>query len=334
MRNRIWLLPAMALLALAALACGEGGKGDAAPRQAEASTAAPVPAATAGPLDREELERRFTAALEASRGLRVVYQDTLGEGGGHWDSDPRYPKGTVNCITWLYLLLAETYGRMTAEKVAVMDRIRYFDGRVGFGFRKHYTDQWVALDPGPLRPVDLGSCARRRRQDVQLEPARFAASVRYSCPLYHAEAARLAVDYYAAEDLLRCAEDLPAGSYVLFPLANERYLQKYGGFSGPMAQVHAVVLRARGQLATGRDLKVAHASIASGKVSESGLGSYVNRMRNLYRGYSLYELDPAWDWRAAPAPLTKEGKAVEACEARLPSGEVGQIFELEAPRQR
>jgi hypothetical protein len=276
---------------------------------------------------RAKIERRFGEALTRNLNVSVVYEDVLGEGPGHWDADPRYPKGKVNCITWLYLLLAETYGDTPKDRARVMDRIRYFDGHVGFGFRKHYTDQWMALDPGPLVRVDLSRCSEEKTHRVVLEPQKFTASIGYHCPLYRMDQRTFDVKHVNARGITKCASFLPPGYYIAFPLASNRYLEKYGTRSGPMGQVHAVVMNVPemgGKTTEARDIKVYHASIMRGKVVETNLKDYTSDMGALFRGYAVYRLDPAWDWRAEPG-MDKEAKAVVACESKL-KGSVGEIF--------
>jgi hypothetical protein len=306
---------------------------------------APAPAPQTSPLApkvfpmtpeaRQALSRQIHEALERTRDVKVVYQDVLGEGPGAWDPDPRYPTDTVNCITWLQLLIAETYGSDADAKLKILDRVRYFDGHVGFGFRKHYTDQWMDLDPLPLRKVDFSSCAGPviSKLHLDLEPAKFQKNIQYECPLYHMNRTSLDLDVVPAPALVQCTRFLPPGYFVMFPVASERYLQKYGGFSGPMGQVHAVVVEIPSRPADRTEpddptqFKVYHASITSGKVVETELGSYVLNMWNLYRGYLVYELVPDWDWRTTP-PLDPEGEAIAACEAKL-KGKVGKLFEHE-----
>ncbi len=300
-----------------------------------------APAAPAGAQETDPaFNKRVEAALESTRPIKVVYQDVLGEGPGSWDPDPRYPDGQVNCLTWLQLVLAETYGHNPQEKLQVMDRLRYFDGHPGFGFRKHFIDQWTALDPQPLRPVDFGFCPSSAVQPfhLSLDPAFFAQKINYQCPLYHQDRRAVDLQLVPGQGLAQCAGLLPEGYYVMFPVASDRYLKKYGAFSGPMAQVHAVLLAVKappGVPPESRDaaeFKVYHASISSGKVIETELGSYVLHMWNLYRGYVLYSLAPDWDWQARP-PMDDEGKRVAACEARL-KGNVGKLFEAEVESKK
>lgn len=303
---------------------------------ARAETAPPAPDAA-----QQELTRRVADALARTQGLKVVYQDVLGEGPGSWDPDPRYPAGEVNCITWLQLLLAEAYGSTPDEKLAILDRIRYFDGRVGFGFRKHFTDQWTAIDPMPLRQVDFRSCPSGNVQSykLDLDTEMFQKSIKFECPLYHMDRTAVELDLVPPHGLVQCGDRLAEGYYVIFPVASDRYLQKYGGFSGPMAQVHAVLLEVppaapAGAAPEARDsgrFKIYHASISRGQVVETELAPYLLHMWNLYRGYVVYELVPGWDWRSAPA-MDDKAKAVAECESKL-KGRVGKLFEneVEAP---
>lgn len=283
--------------------------------------------------------QRVREALERTRGAKVIYNDVLGEGPGAWDPDPRYPGDQVNCLTWLHLLLAEAYGQSPEEKLQVMDRLRYFGGQPGFGLRKHFIDQWTALDPLPLRKVDFGFCRSSAVQPYHLDltPAAFAKNIGYSCPLYGTKRTSVDLDLVPPHGLVQCAGMLPEGFYIMFPVASERYLQKYGKLSGPMGQVHAVLLAAEapGVKPEHRDaaqFKVYHASISSGKVMDQELGSYVLHNWNMYRGYVVYELVPDWNWKERPVP-DDEARAIAACEAGL-KGNVGKLFEGEAAAPR
>jgi hypothetical protein len=284
-----------------------------------------------GRMDRAQLNRCLEQSLERHRNVAVVYQDVLGEGPGHWDPDPLYPSGSVNCIIWLDLLLADTYGSTPAEKEQVMNRLRYFKGQIAFGTRKHFTDNWMAFDPEPLVRTDLSACPGVQNQEIQLDPDRFRASVGYKCPLYKMRDTSFEIPFVSGDGLVQCAAGFRPGYYVVFPLASDRYLQKYGANSGPMGQVHAVLLKvpAEGAGVNGSDLTVYHASISSGRVVETRLPAYIRTMANLFRGYALYELDPAWDWKRKPS-ADKEAREILSCEAKM-KGKVGAIFKPAAP---
>jgi hypothetical protein len=340
-----------AVVSMVVTAGGEAGAsplgpsiGAPAPREEKGTSSAATPAnvATApeAPIDprQEDFNRRVKESIERTKSYKVVYQDVLGEGPGQWDEDPRYPTDSVNCIIWFQLLLAEAYGRTPEEKRAVMDRVRYFDGHASFGFRKHYIDQWTELDPGPLQNVSFQSCTFNDQQayNLELQPFHFMESIHFPCPLYHSDKTSVHLTLESGPGVVQCGDTLAPGYYALFPVASDRYLAKYAGYSGPMAQVHFVLLEVPPKPAAGapqgaRDpakFRVWHASTGSGKVVETELGSYVLHMWELFRGYVVYRLNPSWDWRTAP-PLDDEGKALVACEATVP-GHAGPLFELNA----
>ena len=326
--------PAASLPTDAPVAAGGGGEPSTEPNAGAGIAAAPD---VHQAMTQEELSRRMKEAIERTKLYKVVYEDVLGEGPGHWDADPRYPTDSVNCIIWFQLLLAETYGRTPEEKQAVMDRIRYFGGQPGFAFRKHYLDHWTAFDPGPLVNVSSAGCPFRDAQPyhLELQPQHFLDSINFPCPLYHGDKTAVDLTLDTGVGLVQCGSGLAPGFYALFPVASDRYLAKYAGFSGPMAQVHFVLLEVPPLPAPGeskeRDaakFRVWHASTGSGKVIETELGSYVLHMWELFRGYLVYKIDPAWDWRKVP-PLDAEGKALAACEATV-KGHAGPLFEENA----
>jgi hypothetical protein len=321
------------LLVLVAVLLGGFNSGT---RAAEVRTAAAT-LGSASNSARQEFSRRVADALARNRDVKVVYQDVLGEGPGSWDSDPRYPTDKVNCITWLQLILAEAYGSTSEEKLAVLDRLRYFGGRVGFGFRKHFIDQWTKLDPLPLSEIDFRSCpsADVKSYRLELNTKLFQKKIKFNCPLYHMDRTAIELNLVPPHGLVQCGDRLTEGYYVIFPVAGDRYLKKYGGFSGPMGQVHAVLLEVPPPAALGappeaRDpgkFKVYHAAVSRGQVLETDLASYMLHMWNFYRGYVVYELMPDWDW-SAQGFTDEEARAVSNCESKL-KGHVGKIFENE-----
>jgi hypothetical protein len=169
---------------------------------------------------------------------------------------------------------------------------------------------------------------------VDLDPARFRKSIGYGCPLYHMDRRSIDLDVVSGPGMVQCSRGLPEGYYVLFPVASDYYLGKFGSFSGPMGEVHAVLMEVpphvAGETPATRDpadYKVYHASISSGKVIETSLASFVLHMWELYRGYVVYELVPDWDFKAS-VPWDDEAKAIAACETKL-KGKVGKLYEHE-----
>lgn len=280
-----------------------------------------------GGLTREEMDRRFEAAIAGTRHLRVVREDVLGEGEGAWDADPRYPGDAVNCIIWLQLLLSEIYGHGSGpeEKLRILDRIRYFGGLPAYGLRKcHYLDLWLKLEPAPLVRIALDSFGGYARGVVEVDKQKFKAFHNYPCELYYEDLSAFDIEYLTAEGLRACVGGLRPGHYVMFPVASRYYLSLYGGGCGPMGLVHSIVLKVGGacepagsHAAAGGGAAVYHASTVSGAVTEVGLAEYLREMRNIFSGYTLYRLDPDWDFRA-PAAENEMMRRIRECEAALP----------------
>ena len=261
-------------------------------------------------LTRDALDARLLAAIDATREYEVVYQDLLGEGPGAWHDAPRYPRGRVNCLIWLQLVLAEAYGNDPGERQVALDRIRYYGGHPAFSLRKHYVDHWLAIEPEPLRPVSLGRWGAPRSQRVVLDPARFLAHVQFPLPMYRMQRRSFDVAYHEPIDVLNAARELPSGCRVAFAVPSEAYLDRYGTHSGPMGLVHGLVVHLSEPGSTRRPRPVAacvvhHASTSAGRVVTKPLDLYLRESWGLHRGYALYDLDPGWG-PTGPLPWDEE----------------------------
>ncbi|MEW6055459.1 MAG: N-acetylmuramoyl-L-alanine amidase-like domain-containing protein, partial [Bdellovibrionota bacterium] len=240
----------------------------------------------------DQLESRYVEAIAKSMHYEVTLEDVLGEGVGGWDADPRHPKDTVNCMIWLQLVLAEIYGANPAEKALVLDKIRYYFGRPAFSLRKHYIDHWLSVEPEPLRKVNLNKCGFPYYQHVTLDIDAFLKHRKFSCPLYEMDENKFELQYVNAEGVLRCQKTLPRGHYILFAVPSEQYAQLYLRETGPMGLVHAMILR----ISTNQEPLIYHASTSAKKVLEEPLPVFLERMKNLHRGYVFYQLDPDWNF--------------------------------------
>jgi len=273
---------------------------------------------------------RIAQAIMESSGLDVTYKDHLGEGSGHWDQDPRYTEGEVNCMTWLQYVLAEVYTTDEDEKTRVMDTLRYYGGKVGFSFRKHYIDRWTELEPGPLSKITLLACEPDRTKKIELELDMFSRKIGYSCPLFRMDSKRFSIQFMTRQKILDCVRTLEPGYYVTFAVASNNYLKKYCGFSGPMAQVHGGVVeiqRLKARNEKGRETIFHHASISNGQVVTLPLGEYLRSMKNLHVGYTIYRLEPEWKWMRKSILDANDKKLLE-CESSM-KGKAGRIFENE-----
>jgi len=316
------------VLACSLLACRPSG-------DPQVATDAPTDAPAPVPWTWQELTARTRAAMTKLEKVRVVYRDILGEGATGWDNDPRYPTSEVNCVVWLRQVITETYGDNDRARQQAMDRIRYYDGQVGFSLRKHYGARWMALDPAPLVRKDLSHCVPDAHFDVTLELDHFRASHEYSCPLYRDEQRSFRIDYTPSASLVQCAQDFDSGYYFLFGVPSQGYIDKYGSKSGPMGLVHGMVLEVRDPLPgsasrNSEQLLLHHGTFALAKVIVENLDSFVERMnRSLHAGYVVYTLDPSW--RPSPAgPGDPHTQALQACEQTI-SGKGASRGMHEAP---
>lgn len=275
-------------------------------------------------LTRARLDERFARAIRAHRGLRVVKEDVLGEGAGAWDPDPRYPVDAVNCLTWLQLLLCEVYAG-GGDRIAVMDRVRYYGGHVAYGTRKHFLDHWLALEPAPLRRIPVGHLPQCRRGAVELDFGHFKEFHRYPCRLYREDVTKIEYDYLTLDGMLEFVPVLRPGYYVAFAAAKARYLELFGKGSGPMGLVHSLVIHVGETAEGGADAgdhtagaEVFHASTLLGAVTRVGLAEYLESMWSVFDGYALFDLDPSWD-AAAPAAEDEAMRSIRRCESTLAS---------------
>jgi hypothetical protein len=277
-------------------------------------------------LSRDETNERFSETIAATLDCVVVYEDILGEGPGAWDSNRRYPQKVVNCLVWLQLVISEIYGKGLADKTAIMDRIRYYGGHVGFSLRKHYLDQWMAFEPEPLVAVELPRDGVIARQ-ICLQPQILLEDRGYPCPLYKMSHTVFDFLYLTAQGLLDYVKVLPRGYYVMFAVASDRYIKRYYG-NGPMGLVHSIVLHlisAEPGAEQGPSERVYHASIKAGRVLSTELGVYVRHHEALYLGYVIYELDPAWNF-LRPIALDVEMESLLNCEANIKRKRTHQAF--------
>ncbi|MBY0472279.1 DUF1460 domain-containing protein [bacterium] len=268
-------------------------------------------------MTKEELNRRMYRAIREHFNHKVVYEGILGEGQGAWDFAPRYPTDRVNCIIWLTLVLAEAYSNTAAEKIGILDRLRYFDDVVSFGTRKHFVDHWLKIDPAPLLEMGLDKYTRLLgRKKVKLDYGHFLKSHRYTCHLYKQEVDEFEIEYADPKGILEVAQKLPEGYYLFFGVATTKYLERYGKESGPMGLVHGMILELFGEPGgrSNEQMFVYHASTSAGKVMHENLDKYVTRMtENLHAGYVLYDLNPEWD-HSTPLQPSPEALEIQRCE--------------------
>lgn len=237
----------------------------------------------AGP---EDFSKRVETAIESTREMKIELTDMLGEGEGAWDDDPRYPTGSLNCMIWLQWVLALAY--MPESPGPALDAIRYYNSQPAFATRKHFIDRWLALEPGPLSPV-TEQLSGAKSKTVTLELNRLVESRKYSCDLAAPMSTTITFSYLSSVEFLEAVPELGNGWYVVFPVANTAYYTDLYPASGPMGQVHSMLLDTRGS-----EPRIWHASIDYGSVVSEHPKAFAHRMRELIDGFTVYSLDPGW----------------------------------------
>ena len=219
----------------------------------------------------------------------VQYADDLGEGKGAFDPDPRIDFSKVNCTTWWQQVIAKGYAATPKEELEVLDRIRYYDGAIGFATRKHFLDRALLLDPVPFENIEeakISGCKADVRRDVVLQLSHFTQSHRFACSLYRADVEEIRFAYFSPNALLQCLDNLSDGVYMIFPVASRQYNEIWGKKSGPMGRVHGLILDKEVGVA-----QVYHASIDKNKVQRLPAQSYIESLAAVnFDGYQLYRL--------------------------------------------
>lgn len=265
---------------------------------------------------------RIAESIEATRSYSVIYEDVLGEGVGAWHPAPRYPADKVNCMVWVLLVLAETYGRAGRQDVRqlAMDCLRYYGGHVGFSMRKHYLEQWLAFDPGPLQPVSLRELCASKHYVSVIEPKVFLARREFELPLYRMEATVFHTEYVPGPELLSGVQSLSPGFYVMFAVPTRLCFEQFADNCWPLGLVHCVFLEVSGWGPVGSPVPLSHctvhhASIVYGAVMSEPLGVYLEKSATIHQGYVVCELDPSWSPRRRD--LDEEGLRLVRRESLL-----------------
>lgn len=249
---------------------------------------------------------------------KIYLKDMLGEGQGHFDSDPRYLPTDMNCTTWIQSALAQSYALGGVYLPKLMNHLRYYYGEIGFSTRSHFLDRWIYLSPNPFRKISTSECTNTKTRTLKLDFNKFKKAKGYECPLFQEEQNEFTVEYMSQKEVFECAQNLEQGVYVLFPISSKAYMRKYGKHTGPMGLVHGLFLDIRE--GKKRTEHIFHASILSGNVEAESLKSYLFSKRGgYYDGFTIWELDPNWNpLQDKPTPdQLKEIQALQACEKKL-----------------
>lgn len=250
---------------------------------------------------RATLRSRIAKSIAATRSLDVVYEDVLGEGTGAWHSRERYPTDKVNCVIWVYLVLAEAYGQFGGQRLKqlIMDCLRYYGGVVGFSMRKHYLEQWLAFDPGPLIPISLHDLHPARAFSSVIEPQVFLGRRGFDTLLYNMELNHFSVEYSDAKGISSAAQWLPPGYYIFFAVPTNRFREMFAERCGLLGLIHGVILELDD--APNFDFPrppdrciVHHSSVIQRAIVSLPLDEYIGRSTSIHEGYVLCDLNPYW----------------------------------------
>lgn len=250
--------------------------------------------------------------IRNTEGVFVTYKNHLGEGDGQFDSMPRYNPENVNCTTWWQQILAETYAGENSEAIiSILDSIRYFDGVISFGTRKHFLDQVFIDDSNPFENIEnkMGmNCQGDLNHDFNIEFEKFKKSAKYNCPLIYENFPQITFTYLSPEKAISCMRTLPDGIYLAFPVAGNRYNAIWGKKSGPMGRVHGLFVdKQNGQS------QVFHASIDRGKVANEPFEQYIlSAGSGLFKGYSIFTISAKYF--PTKGEISSKGKEIINCE--------------------
>ena len=255
-------------------------------------------------------EHDLKAALQRWRGVSVVYHDTLGEGAGAWDGDPREPgpDTSLNCITWLQVVLADAFTHSPQDMAYLLHNFRYFGDWPSFATRKHYNEHWIYGDSAPLTSLEEVECQPDDLRQIHLDLPRFTHVTHTPCTLSDRAESDFTLGVLQFPSLLSCLKNVEPGPYVLFPVPSKRWLRDYGQKVGDMGVVHGLLLWVSpGSAAQDEDplesrYQITHASISLRRVENLSLGAYLDYSQYIIDGFVIYKIDYDFWWQRNNTP--------------------------------
>ncbi len=259
---------------------------------------------------------RVRKLLSEQQQIVVNYRNSLGEGLDGFDPLPRSNLSEVNCTTWWQQILAQGYAKDEGDFLRILDRIRYYEGRVSFGTRKHFLDTALILERTPFKKIEgvFGQiCETDKKLLLTLDHEKFKTHKKYFCSLIGEQTKKIEINYLSPQKSKECIQALSPGIYMIFPIAGNRYNKIWGKNSGPMGHVHGIIL----DIQTGRKATIYHASVSDKKVSNTSFDEYINSTNaRLFLGYNIYNLEPVWG-NDSSKKFEKIHKEILSCEKKL-----------------
>lgn len=279
---------------------------------------------------KDRIQDIYQRDIQKDSPVRVIYEDTLGDGAGTWDPRPRSrvrPGGSqgdtravekTNCLNWLLEVLSLAYSgergfspQGAAEKL--LDQLRYFGTHPAWGARKHFVDQMLWQDPGPWQPIPRealpASCRiLLKKGRARLDIGGFAKRNAYPCALpawnpgsgTNSGSDRIDFEYIGWSNTKkheRCLKDLAEGVYGIFGVSTAHHNRFYGKKSGNQGRTHGAFLivdKPAGERDPWLDMRVLHASVRNEKPLSESMGGFSLDRRNWFSGYQLLRLPETW----------------------------------------
>jgi hypothetical protein len=263
-----------------------------------------------------------SAVVRRNLSWDIHYKDAMGEGPGRWHSAPRLPGHVLNCLTWLQVVLAQSYALCWGLRFPmVLDSIRYFHGIVGFSTRKHYVDQWLRLDPGPLRLMVDSPAFHAGTLVSRIEPTSLQRLRGFNGDLYAARFTDLLLPYFTYPSLLKRLAEEKNQHVILFGVPTPEYLACYSPISGPIALGHAILCERDSTEGSGGYWRCYHASTALGRVVDEELLTFMERCSGNYRGFVACALCAQWRPTRPEPSMQQYLRHLLVMESSLPTKE-------------
>jgi len=242
-------------------------------------------------VDRLSQSLDLSRSITSSRAFEVSIEDSLGEGEGCFDSDPRYDPKTVNCQTWLQWVLADAYSRGNPYYFRRnMDALRYYE-EISFAHRKHFIDRWILYAQEPFQVLDTVECQSDSSQIIELQLSTFRALHNYPQPLFQESTMgteQHVVSYLSVEKSNICLSSLAEGWYVGFFVPNDNWISKWSSI-GQMGLVHSMLIEKNTD-----SVFIHHASMDKRRIVTEQWADFQHRLSVVSKGYRFFAIDSTW----------------------------------------
>ncbi len=227
-------------------------------------------------------EGRFTRVVRDSAGTPYA-PGPLGEGpDGQYDTDPLMDLSRVDCVTFIEQVAALAASRTYDEAHALLQRIRYKDGRVDYEHRNHFMiSDWVASNRAWCREItgDTGTATKTVTRTISRR------------------------DFFDKVEAPDLGEETPDEKITLTYIPSAEAGAALDAIDAPTLVVFIGHIDWLFALHTGLLIPrddgppwLYHASSKAGEVAAMSLTDYLKEQADRYLGIALYRLeDPVWE---------------------------------------